>query len=78
MRDILSGAYAGVPDGHAVYMKYPLTGMLSLLYRLTGKIPWFSAFLAGCFLLSASLVIGELVGRTDLPAMKTWAMVILL
>lgn len=78
MRNILSGAYSGVPDGHAVYMKYPLTGLLSLLYRLTGEIAWFSAFLAGCFLLSASLVIGELVGRTGLPALKKWAMTVLI
>lgn len=78
MRNILSGAYSGVPDGHAVYMKYPLTGLISLLYRLTGKIPWFSAFLAGCFLLSASLVIGEMAGRTGLSAVKRWAMTVVL
>lgn len=60
MRSILSGAYLGVPDGHAVYMKYPLTGLLALLYRVTDHVPWFSLFLAGCFWLSASLVLGRL------------------
>ena len=50
MRSILSGSYTGVPDGHVVYMKYPLTGMLSLLYRLTDKLPWLELFFAGCLI----------------------------
>ena len=50
MRSILSGIYTGVPDGHVVYMKYPLTGMLSLLYRLTDKLPWLELFFAGCLI----------------------------
>lgn len=61
MRNILSGAYSGVPDGHAVYMKYPLTGIISLLYRLAGGIPWFSLFMTGCFLLAAVMVLGHLI-----------------
>lgn len=61
MRNILSGAYSGVPDGHAVYMKYPLTGVISLLYRLAGGIPWYSLFLVGCFLLAATMVLGHLI-----------------
>lgn len=61
IRNILSGAYSGMPDGHAVYMKYPLTGMISLLYRLAGGIPWFSLFMTGCFLLAAVMVLGHLV-----------------
>ncbi len=47
MRSILSGAYTGVPDGHAVYMKYPLTGILALLYKVMHFVPWFELFLAG-------------------------------
>ena len=46
MRSILSGAYTGSPDGHAVYMKYPLTGVLALLYRVLGIVPWMELFLA--------------------------------
>jgi len=50
IRSILSGSYTGVPDGHAVYMKYPLTGILSILYRIAGKLPWMELFFAGCLL----------------------------
>lgn len=63
MRGILSGACTGVPDGHAVYMKYPLTGLLAGLYRLTGKwgvfVPWFDLFLAGCILLAGAGILAR-------------------
>lgn len=47
MRSIISGAYTGMPNGHAVYMKYPLTGILALLYKGIHFVPWFELFLAG-------------------------------
>lgn len=53
MRSILSGSYSGSPDGHAVYMKYPLTWVLSLLYSMTKVIPWLEIFFAGCLIWSA-------------------------
>lgn len=48
MRSIIAGTYTGVPDGHAVYMRYPLTGVLSTLYRIADNIPWFTLFYAVC------------------------------
>lgn len=53
IRSILKGTYSGSPDGHAVYMKYPLTGILSWLYQLLDTIPWLELFL-GAFLLWAA------------------------
>lgn len=50
MRSILSGSYTGTPDGHAVYMKYPLTGLLSGLYRVAGGVPWLELIFIGCIL----------------------------
>ncbi len=61
MKSILSGAYTGTPDGHAVYMKYPLSGIISLLYRVTGKVSWFDILMVGCFWLSISSVILRVV-----------------
>lgn len=50
IRSILSGAYTGMPDGHAIYMQYPLSGLLRLLY-CWAKLPWFEivsfVFIAG-------------------------------
>jgi len=48
MRSIMSGAYTGTPDAHAVYMKYPLTYLLSLCYRLTDVVPWLEIFFYAC------------------------------
>ncbi len=52
MRSILSGAYTRTPDGHVVYMKYPLTGVLALLYFILPQIPWMELFFAGCIWVS--------------------------
>ncbi len=56
MRSILSGAYTGTPDGHAVYMQYPLTGILALLYRICGSLPWLELFFTACVVTGMSLV----------------------
>ena len=50
IRSILSGVYTGTPDGHGVYMEYPLTGLLALLYRAMPDTPWFDLFLSGCLI----------------------------
>ncbi|MBO5283227.1 MAG: hypothetical protein J6B43_08900 [Lachnospiraceae bacterium] len=71
MRSIVSGAYTGTPDGHAVYMKYPLTFLLAGLYRLSGglgiRVPWFDLLLAGCILLAGA---GILIGCWEAMAEK--------
>ncbi len=56
IRSILSGAYTGIADGHAVYMKYPLTGILAFLYRIFGGVSWLELFFALCMLLCMILL----------------------
>lgn len=51
MRSILSGAYTGSPNGHAAYMKYPLTGVLAFLYSVAGFVPWMELFFGICILM---------------------------
>lgn len=63
MRSILSGDYLGSPDGHAVYMRYPLTGILSMLYGLTDAIPWFSLFYGACMAVCVFVVLSQ-VGKS--------------
>lgn len=63
MRSILSGAYTGTPDGHAVYMKYPLTGVLALLYRILGVVPWMELFFAISIFLCMSFFADCFVSR---------------
>lgn len=48
IRKILNGTYTGTPDGHAVYLQYPLTGILALLYKILPAVSWYELFLTGC------------------------------
>ena len=55
MKDIMSGVYSGVPDGHNMQTLYPLGALIALCYRLCRQIPWYGLFLClcqfGCFYL---------------------------
>lgn len=48
MKDILSGTYTGVPDGHNIQMLYPLGWCISTLYKMLPMLPWYGIFLCGC------------------------------
>lgn len=48
MKDILSGTYTGVPDGHNIQMLYPLGWCISMLYKMLPRLPWYGVFLCGC------------------------------
>ncbi|MBD5509436.1 MAG: hypothetical protein HDR05_15700 [Lachnospiraceae bacterium] len=48
MRDIMSGAYTGAPDGHNVQTLYVLGAFISLFYKLCGTLPWYGLFLLFC------------------------------
>ena len=48
MRDIISGAYTGTPDGHNIQTLYVLGAFISLFYRLCRTLPWYGLFLLFC------------------------------
>ncbi len=48
MKDTLSGVYTGVPEGHNIQMLYPLSFLLSLLYRIFPKASVYGFFLCLC------------------------------
>ena len=48
IKDILSGAYAGTPDGHTNQMLYPLGAVLGFFYQVFPKAPVFGIFLCTC------------------------------
>lgn len=41
MRNIVSGYYTGTPDSHAIFVMYPISFLLKLLYSVTVNIPWY-------------------------------------
>lgn len=58
MKDILSGAYTGTPDGHNIQMLYPVSLLISFCYKIVRSVPWYGIFLCachyGCFYLIAN------------------------
>lgn len=48
MKDTLSGVYTGVPEGHNIQMLYPLSLVISLLYRIFPKLSVYGIFLCLC------------------------------
>lgn len=48
IKDIISGAYTGSPNGYSVQMLYPLSFVVSLLYKAIPGIPWYGLFLCIC------------------------------
>ncbi len=48
MKDTLAGVYTGVPEGHNIQMLYPLSFLISLLYRIFPKAPVYGIFLCLC------------------------------
>jgi len=51
LESILRGAIDGVPNGHAVYMRYPLTALLSWLYKWPGSDVHLATFFVICICL---------------------------
>lgn len=62
MRDIMSGAYTGTPDGHNVQTLYLLGAFISLLYKLYRAFPWYGVFLLFCQMGSLYLIGVRLLG----------------
>ena len=47
IRAILSGDLTGIPDGHAIYILYPLAWILASLYKLAPLVNWYGIFTIG-------------------------------
>ena len=48
MKEILSGNYTGVPEGHNIQMLWLISAAISLLYRIIRIAPWYGIFLCAC------------------------------
>ena len=63
MKDILSGAYTGIPEARNIQMQAPLGALLALLYRLVPAVPWYGVFLCVTQTLCLALVLGRAMTR---------------
>lgn len=47
LRNIVSGAFSGTPDGHTVYIMYPLGWILKSCYVMAPQVAWYDGFMIG-------------------------------
>ena len=45
LKAIASGSITGFPDGHLIYIMYPLGGFLAFLYGLKPNVAWYDFML---------------------------------
>ena len=67
--EIFSGAMTGAPEAHAYYVDYILGFILSLLYRITTKVPWYGGMLVLfqflCWFFTANAFLSRCKSRSD-------------
>ncbi len=60
MKDILSGAYTGAPEGRNIQMLYPISWFISLFYKTGINLDWYGIFLCAMQYLCLYLVTSRL------------------
>ena len=65
IKDMLSGIFTGTPDAHVVYMKYPLTIILALMYRVLPNVSWLDLFELACLAFSCFVISYSIVKLTN-------------
>lgn len=86
MKDILSGAYTGTPEGRNMQNLYLLGAVISLCYRIYGNIPWYglflllcqmgSLYLVGCRLLAGCRKMWQKAGCMTLVSVFIWGILL--
>lgn len=57
MYRIVSGEMTGKPDGHAIFILYPLSWFMSELFKIVPQIDWYAFTMLGCMCFSLSLLL---------------------
>lgn len=76
IKNILSGVYSGIPSAHSIQMLYPLSLILSGLYRINRNIPWFGLFLNMCQFGCIFLITGRILDFLSQKWSKILALVL--
>ena len=61
MKNILSGSYTGIPEDHNIQMLYPISALISLVYRLFRGVDVYGIFLCACQFACIYLVLGRVI-----------------
>lgn len=73
IKNILSGVYTGTPESHNIQMHYPISLLISLIYRIAGDLPVYGLFLCVCHYGAAFLIFARSAKRMQ----KTWSKVLI-
>lgn len=65
IKDILSGIYTGKPDAHNNQMLYPISALITGLYRMNPDTPWFGLFEIICMMVSFILIMFRMLLTLD-------------
>lgn len=68
IKNILSGVYTGTPESRNIQMHYPMSLLISLLYRIGRGIPWYGLLLCTAHFFS----FGYIAYNTCKVINKTW------
>ncbi|MGM9537538.1 MAG: hypothetical protein ACI3VN_04320 [Candidatus Onthomonas sp.] len=63
MVSILNGSYCGTPDGHAIFVKYPLSWVIKTLYSLTASVPWYPVVMMLIYWLAMGFLLCQFYAR---------------
>lgn len=66
MMTIAAGAYTGTPSADVVFMTYPVGLLLSGLYSLTTRIPWYGVFMMLCMFIPGCIFCHYIVKKAYL------------
>lgn len=65
MKDILSGAYTGTPEGHNIQMLYPISWFIAALYKTGINFDWYGIFLCLMQYLCLFLMLSVVTSRVS-------------
>ena len=70
MRNILSGVYTGSPDPKCIFILYPLSVVISFLYRIMPSLQWYDLFILVCQGLCLFAILKRLLQQSERIAVK--------
>lgn len=63
--EFLSGRYTGEAQGYGIHLKYPLSGLIALLYKLLPDFDWYGYTMLGLMVLCVLLICFRVVRITE-------------
>lgn len=78
IKDIISGAFTGNPDKHAYFILYPLSSILTLLYKIIPAVPWFGVLLCGINIATVYFITNRILNYTQRLSFKLVTVVLVI